>query len=70
LTGINFLVTVLRMRAPGMTVLRMPVFVWTPLVTCVLILLAFPVLTVSLALLTLDRSTWACTSSPTAWAAT
>jgi cytochrome o ubiquinol oxidase subunit 1 len=55
LTGINFLVTVLRMRAPGMTFLRMPVFVWTTLVTCVLILLAFPVLTVALALLALDR---------------
>ena len=55
LTGINFLATILRMRAPGMTFMRMPVFVWTTLVTCVLILLAFPVLTVTLALLALDR---------------
>jgi cytochrome o ubiquinol oxidase subunit 1 len=55
LTGINFLVTIVKMRAPGMTFMRMPVFVWTTLVTCVLIILSFPVLTVTLALLTLDR---------------
>jgi cytochrome o ubiquinol oxidase subunit I len=55
LTGINFLVTIVKMRAPGMTFMRMPVFVWTTLVTCVLIVLSFPVLTVTLALLSLDR---------------
>jgi cytochrome o ubiquinol oxidase subunit 1 len=55
LTGINFLVTIVKMRAPGMTFMRMPVFVWTTLVTCVLIILSFPVLTVTLALLSLDR---------------
>jgi cytochrome o ubiquinol oxidase subunit I len=55
LTGINFMVTILKMRAPGMTFMRMPIFVWTTLVTCILIILAFPVLTVTLALLTLDR---------------
>ncbi|MGA7979201.1 MAG: cytochrome o ubiquinol oxidase subunit I [Chromatiaceae bacterium] len=55
LTGVNFLATILKMRAPGMTFMRMPVFVWTALVTCVLIILSFPVLTVTLALLTLDR---------------
>ena len=55
LTGINFLVTILKMRAPGMTLMRMPVFVWTVLVSSVLIVLAFPVLTVALALLALDR---------------
>jgi cytochrome o ubiquinol oxidase subunit 1 len=55
LTGINFLVTIVKMRAPGMTFMRMPVFVWTTLVTCILIILSFPVLTVTLALLSLDR---------------
>ncbi len=55
MTGINFFVTIMRMRAPGMTLMRMPVFTWTILVTMVLIMLSFPVLTVTLALLTLDR---------------
>ncbi len=55
LTGINFFVTIVRMRAPGMTWMRIPIFTWTILVTTVLIMLAFPVLTVTLALLALDR---------------
>ncbi|HVO24036.1 MAG TPA: cbb3-type cytochrome c oxidase subunit I, partial [Candidatus Margulisiibacteriota bacterium] len=55
LTGINFLVTIVNMRAPGMTFMRMPMFVWTILVTVVLILLAFPALTVGLILLLMDR---------------
>jgi cytochrome o ubiquinol oxidase subunit 1 len=55
MTGINFLVTILRMRAPGMTLMRMPMFVWTTLFTNVLMIFAFPVLTVALGLLTLDR---------------
>jgi len=55
MTSINFLVTILRMRAPGMTLMRMPIFVWTALCTLVLMVLAFPVLTVTLAMLTLDR---------------
>ncbi|XBC37566.1 MAG: cytochrome o ubiquinol oxidase subunit I [Buchnera aphidicola (Meitanaphis microgallis)] len=55
LTAINFLVTILKMRAPGMSLFKMPVFTWTTLCTNVLILAAFPVLTVSLLLLTLDR---------------
>jgi len=55
LTGVNFMATILKMRAPGMTLMRMPVFVWATLVTCVLIILAFPVITVTLALLGLDR---------------
>jgi cytochrome o ubiquinol oxidase subunit 1 len=55
MTGINFLVTILRMRAPGMTLMRMPMFVWTTLFTNVLMIFAFPVLTVALALLTFDR---------------
>jgi cytochrome o ubiquinol oxidase subunit I len=55
LTGVNFIATILRMRAPGMTLMRMPVFTWTALCTNILIVAAFPILTVSLALLTLDR---------------
>jgi len=55
MSGINFLVTILKMRAPGMTLMRMPMFVWTTLVTNVLMIFAFPVLTAALALLTLDR---------------
>jgi len=55
MSGINFLVTILRMRAPGMTLMRMPMFVWTTFFTNVLMIFAFPVLTVALALLTLDR---------------
>jgi len=55
LTGINFLATVLKMRAPGMTLMRMPLFTWTSVFTNVLIIFAFPMLTVALALLTLDR---------------
>ena len=55
LSGINFIVTILRMRAPGMDLMKMPVFTWTALVTNVLIVAAFPVLAATLALLTADR---------------
>ncbi|MFZ0611722.1 MAG: cytochrome o ubiquinol oxidase subunit I [Desulfobacterales bacterium] len=55
MTGINFLVTILKMRAPGMTLMRMPLFAWTTIFTNVLMVFAFPVLTVALALITLDR---------------
>jgi len=55
MTGINFLTTILRMRAPGMTLMRMPMFVWTTACTNILMILAFPVLTIALALLALDR---------------
>jgi cytochrome o ubiquinol oxidase subunit I len=54
-TGINFFVTIIRMRAPGMNFMRMPLFTWTILCTMVLIMAAFPILTVALSLLTLDR---------------
>ena len=54
-TGINFFVTIIRMRAPGMSFMRMPLFTWTILCTMVLIMAAFPILTVALSLLTLDR---------------
>ncbi|WP_460877817.1 cytochrome o ubiquinol oxidase subunit I [Rhodanobacter koreensis] len=55
LSGINLLVTIIKMRAPGMTMMRMPIFTWTALCTNVLIVAAFPVLTAVLALLALDR---------------
>lgn len=55
LAGINFLVTILKMRAPGMTLMRMPVFAWTTLGSMLLVIFAFPILTVTLALLSLDR---------------
>ncbi|MPV70761.1 cytochrome o ubiquinol oxidase subunit I [Burkholderia sp. BE17] len=55
LTGVNFFVTIIKMRAPGMTLLKMPVFTWTALCTNVLIMASFPILTATLALLGLDR---------------
>ena len=55
LSGINLLVTIVKMRAPGMTMMRMPIFTWTALCTNILIVASFPVLTVTLVLLTLDR---------------
>ncbi|NEL74404.1 MAG: cytochrome o ubiquinol oxidase subunit I, partial [Xanthomonas perforans] len=54
-TGVNFFVTVLKMRTKGMTLMRMPIFTWTSWCTAILIMAAFPILTVTLALLTLDR---------------
>ena len=56
MSGINFLVTILRMRCPGMTLMKMPMFAWSVLVTMVMIAFAFPILTVTLALLALDRT--------------
>ncbi|HEX5677977.1 MAG TPA: cytochrome o ubiquinol oxidase subunit I [Alcanivorax sp.] len=55
LSGINLLVTIVKMRAPGMKLMKMPIFTWTSLCTNVLIVAAFPVLTAVLAMLTLDR---------------
>src|ERR1700754_2031646 len=55
LTGINFIVTIFRMRAPGMDLMKMPVFVWTALITNILIVAIFPVLTATLAMLSVDR---------------
>ena len=55
LTGINFVTTILKMRAPGMSYLRMPIFCWTALASNLLIIAAFPVLTATLAMLMLDR---------------
>ena len=55
LSGINLIATIIKMRAPGMTMMRMPVFTWTSLCANILIVASFPVLTATLALLTLDR---------------
>src|SRR6202521_3865726 len=55
LSGVNLIATIVKMRAPGMTMMKMPIFTWTALCTNVLIVAAFPVLTAVLALLSLDR---------------
>ena len=56
LGSINFIVTIFKMRAPGMTLLRMPIMVWTMLVTSILVLMATPVLTSALIMLFIDRN--------------
>jgi cytochrome c oxidase subunit 1 len=56
LGAINFLVTIFKMRAPGMTLFRMPIMVWTMLVTSVLVLMATPVITSALVMLFIDRN--------------
>jgi cytochrome o ubiquinol oxidase subunit I len=55
MTGINFVTTILKIRAPGMRYTRMPMFTWTALAASLLIVAAFPVLTATLAMLALDR---------------
>uniref|UniRef100_A0A9E7ZJ76 Cytochrome o ubiquinol oxidase subunit I n=1 Tax=Bosea sp. NBC_00436 TaxID=2969620 RepID=A0A9E7ZJ76_9HYPH len=55
LSGVNLIATIVKMRAPGMEMMRMPVFTWTALCTNVLIVATFPILAATLALLTLDR---------------
>lgn len=55
LSGVNLIATIVKMRAPGMTMMKMPVFTWTALCTNVLIVAAFPILTAVLGMLSLDR---------------
>ncbi|WP_439096764.1 cytochrome aa3 quinol oxidase subunit I [Bacillus massiliigorillae] len=55
ITGINFITTIMKMRAPGMTLMKMPMFTWSILITCIIIIFAFPVLTVALAMMLFDR---------------
>ncbi|HLH10750.1 MAG TPA: cytochrome o ubiquinol oxidase subunit I [Methylovirgula sp.] len=55
LSGVNMITTILKMRAPGMTLMRMPIFSWTALCANMLIVAAFPILTATLAMLSLDR---------------
>ncbi|UUZ90433.1 cytochrome aa3 quinol oxidase subunit I [Paenibacillus sp. P25] len=54
-TGINFIVTILKMRAPGMKLMKMPMFTWSVFSSCIIIIFAFPILTVTLAPLFIDR---------------
>lgn len=53
--ALNFTVTILNMRAPGVTLMRMPIFTWSTLITSILIFMAFPAITIALFLLTMDR---------------
>ena len=55
LSGVNFIVTILKMRAPGMTLMKMPIFAWSVLGSMLLVIFAFPILTATLAMLSLDR---------------
>ncbi|OEZ63644.1 cytochrome bo(3) ubiquinol oxidase subunit 1 [Duganella sp. HH105] len=55
LSGVNLIATIVKMRAPGMTMMKMPVFTWTALCTNALIVATFPILAVTLAMLSLDR---------------
>ncbi|WP_102346176.1 cytochrome aa3 quinol oxidase subunit I [Bacillus sp. Marseille-P3661] len=55
MTGINFITTILKMRAPGMTLMKMPMFTWSAFIASVIIVFAFPVLAVCLAMGTMDR---------------
>ncbi|MDF2637981.1 MAG: cyoB [Novosphingobium lindaniclasticum] len=55
LSGVNLIATIVKMRAPGMTMMRMPIFTWTALCTNILIVAAFPVLTAVMTMLTVDR---------------
>ncbi len=56
LGSVNFIATIFKMRAPGMTLFRMPIFVWTMLVTATLILLATPILAAGMIMLLIDRN--------------
>lgn len=55
-SGFNFITTILNMRAPGMSLMRMPIFTWTTMVTSVLVIFSFPAITVALIFLLFDRS--------------
>ena len=55
LSGINFMTTILKMRAPGMTLMKMPIFLWSILGSMTLVIFAFPILTATLGMLSLDR---------------
>src|SRR6202012_5848211 len=55
LTGLNFIVTIQKMRAPGLTWFRMPIFLWSMFSTSIILVLATPVLAITLALMTVER---------------
>src|SRR5690606_28124466 len=54
--SLNFIVTIINMRAPGLTMMRLPVFTWMTLFTAFLIILSFPAITIALVELMMDRS--------------
>lgn len=56
ISGLNFFTTILKMRAPGMTLMKMPIFAWSILGSMILVMAAFPILTATLAMLSLDRT--------------
>jgi len=56
MSGINFLVTIMKMRAPGMSLMKMPMFCWSVLGSMTLVIFAFPILTATLTMLALDRT--------------
>lgn len=64
LGSVNFITTIFTMRAPGMTMFRMPLFTWTVLITSVLVLIAFPVLAAALAMAFIDRQYGALVFAP------
>lgn len=55
MSGVNFIVTILKKRVPGMTLMKMPIFPWSVLVTMALVVISFPILTATLGMLSLDR---------------
>lgn len=55
-SGINFMTTILKMRAPGMSLMKMPIFAWSVLTSMILVVFAFPILTATLGMLALDRT--------------
>jgi cytochrome o ubiquinol oxidase subunit I len=55
LSGVNFITTILKLRAKGMTLMKMPIFVWSVLTAMILVIFAFPILTATLGMLALDR---------------
>ena len=55
LSGVNFFVTIIKMRCPGMTLMKMPIFTWTALCAMILVVATFPILTATLAMLLFDR---------------
>jgi len=55
IAGINFIVTIIKMRAPGMTLMKMPLFTWTALSSMVLVVSVFPILAITILMLWLDR---------------
>lgn len=56
LSGVNFVVTILKMRTKGMNLMKMPIYVWSVLTSMIMVIFAFPILTVTLTLLALDRT--------------